>query len=180
MADGLATLDGDHFRVRVTEAARDLIGRMIVVGRGAEQRSAIVVETEAYAGLDDPASHAAFRPGGRAAVMASEPGTIYVYAAYGMYPCLNIVADERGVSSAVLVRGVWVDGDERAVLGPGLTTRLLGITLDDHGSMIGEGRIRISSVRRDATISVLPRVGIRRGVELPWRFIDQRVERNCG
>jgi DNA-3-methyladenine glycosylase len=169
-------VDCDHFRTSVIDAARDLIGRTVFVAEPGALKSAVIVETEAYGGPDDPASHAAFRPGGRAAVMAGDPGTLYVYAAYGMYPCLNIVTDKPGVPSAVLIRGIWAEDNERPVLGPGRSARLLGVTLDDHSSTVSAGRIRISASRDAGSISTSPRVGIRRGMELPWRFIDERVE----
>lgn len=164
-------LDPEHFVVDVVDAARDLLGRSLdVYDELGAVRRAMVVETEAYGGPDDPASHAAFKPNGRAAVMFEEPGMIYVYAAYGMYPCLNIVTGPAGTPSAVLVRGVWLDGATLPTLGPGRTTRALGVSLADHGSRVGE-RIRISSTRRQLEISTSPRVGITRGIETPWRFI---------
>lgn len=132
---------------------------------------AIIVETEAYGGHDDPASHAAFRPGGRAALMAAAPGHIYVYAAYGMYPCLNIVAEPEGRAAAVLIRGIWVDGDRKVTLGPGRTTRRLGVVLSDHGRRIGDGRFAIGAERRELRLACTPRIGITRGVETPWRFV---------
>jgi DNA-3-methyladenine glycosylase len=173
------TVSCDHFLMDVVSAARDLIGRSIIV-TGGSPSSAVIVETEAYAGTDDPASHAAFRPGGRAAAMFARAGTVYVYAAYGMYPCLNIVTGEVGAPAAVLIRGIWPEGWDRPVLGPGRSARFLGVTLDDHGSTITRGRIRVSAGRSEVVVNASPRVGIRRGVELPWRFVDSRAERNPG
>lgn len=170
-----STLTCAHFSMDVVTAARDLIGRRLVVN-DRDARGAIIVETEAYAGSDEPASHAAFRPGGRAAAMYAGGGTIYVYAAYGVYPCLNIVTGRPGDASAVLIRGVWQPDAEHPTLGPGRVTKLLGVTLDDHGSTVERGRIRVSADRRELTIAMSPRIGVRRGVELPWRFIDERVE----
>lgn len=161
-----------HFRQEVLAAARDLIGRTVVVEHEDDsRRCGLVVECEAYGGPDDPASHAAFRPGGRAALMFGDAGTIYVYAAYGMYPCLNIVTGVVGEPSAVLVRGVVIDGDQGTVLGPGRTSRALGISLQDHGVDVLGPRLRVTSARRRLTIRSTPRIGITRGVERPWRFI---------
>jgi len=155
----------------VVDAARDLIGRRIFVDDDdGTLRSGMIVETEAYGGSEDPASHAAFKPNGRAAVMSGKPGVVYVYAAYGMYPCLNIVTGLEGTPSAVLVRGVWLDGDALPTLGPGRTTRALGVTLADHGRRLGE-RLGISAARQSLEVMVTPRVGITRGVETPWRFV---------
>jgi DNA-3-methyladenine glycosylase len=167
-ADGW--LPCEHFAGNVVELARDLLGRTLRV-RGAMEQFATIVETEAFAGLDDPASHAAFRPGGRAAVMRERAGLIYVYAAYGMYPCFNIVCGAEGEAAAVLLRGVWIVGQPKPVLGPGRATRALGIGLSDHGQSVSGERFAISAARADYAIEQLPRVGITRGVELPWRFL---------
>lgn len=165
-------LDADYFEAPVQEVARDLIGRDLLVRDPAgELIVATIVETEAYGGPDDPASHAAFRPGGRAAIMAGPPGSVYVYAAYGMYPCFNIVTGPEGVASAVLLRGVHRAGDERPTFGPGRTTRLLGITLEDHGERIPGARFNVSRRRRNLPIGVTPRIGITRAVDTAWRFV---------
>jgi DNA-3-methyladenine glycosylase len=111
--------------------------------------------------------------------MFGAPGVIYVYAAYGMYPCLNVVTGPLGEPSAVLVRGVWLDGDMLPTLGPGKTTRALGVTLADHGSRIGE-RVHISAERRLLEITASTRVGITRGADTPWRFIAANTSNRDG
>jgi DNA-3-methyladenine glycosylase len=163
----------NHFGGEVVALARDLIGRELIVHSESERVVAIVIETEAYAGIDDPASHAAFRPGGRAAAMFGPPGTIYIYAAYGMYPCLNIVTGAEGVPSAILVRGIALLESSVTVSGPGRLTRQLGVTLADHGRMLGDGRFDVSVRRHECDIIETPRVGITRGMEHPWRFLGQ-------
>lgn len=169
-------LQPGHFAQPVVAAARDLIGRTLVVEAvDGELRRGLVVETEAYGGPDDPASHAAFKPGGKAALMFGEPGLVYVYAAYGMYPCLNIVAGPAGEPSAVLVRGVVMEGETRPTLGPGRTTRTLGISLADHGGAIGDDRLRVTVERRTLVVRATTRIGITRGVDVPWRFIAADV-----
>jgi DNA-3-methyladenine glycosylase len=172
-----AWLPCEHFARDVIRAAMDLIGRTVSV-RGPEgTRRARIVETEAYGGRDDPASHAAFRPGGRASLMAGEPGRLYVYAAYGMYPCLNIVVDAPGVAAAVLLRGAWFDGDVRPVLGPGRLSKALEVTLDDHGTWACAGRFRISAERLPGNILATSRVGVTRGADVPWRFVAEDASR---
>lgn len=161
-----------HFAGDVVALARDLIGRALRV-RGASEQRATIIETEAYAGREDPASHAAFRPGGRAAIMRGAPGRVYIYAAYGMYPCLNIVCGAEGEAAAVLVRGVWIAGQPEPVLGPGRVTRALGIGLDDQGHTVCDDRFAVSVARTPFEIEQSPRVGITRGVELPWRFVGR-------
>jgi len=65
-----------------------------------------IVETEAYGGLEDRASHARFGPTERNRVMFGPPGIAYVYLVYGMYDCLNVVAGPVGNPAAVLIRAV--------------------------------------------------------------------------
>jgi DNA-3-methyladenine glycosylase len=103
--------------------------------------------------------------------MLAEAGLIYVYAAYGMYPCLNIVTGPVGIPSAVLVRGVWVAGDDRPTLGPGRTTRRLGVGMDDHGRSIGDGRFAVTASRVAIPTYETPRIGITRATEVLWRFV---------
>ncbi len=163
---------GQAFFGRPVEVvARDLIGRSLRVSRSGTDVRALIVETEAYGDATDLASHAAFRPGGRAALMAEAAGHVYVYSAYGMYPCFNIVTGPTGVASAVLLRGVWRDGDELAVFGPGRTTRLLGIDGDDHGTRIPGERFGVTADRRELDVTATSRIGISRAEETLWRFI---------
>lgn len=65
-----------------------------------------VVETEAYHGLEDSASHARFGEGGRAAPMFGQPGRAYIYLIYGMYHMLNVTTADVGVPGAVLIRAI--------------------------------------------------------------------------
>ncbi|HMM40879.1 MAG TPA: DNA-3-methyladenine glycosylase [Thermomicrobiales bacterium] len=169
-------LPADWFAGDVASVARDLIGRWLTVGVDV---MALILETEAYGGADDPASHAAFRPGGRAAIMAAEAGSVYVYAAYGMYPCFNIVSGATGSASAVLLRAVCLPGQPQPVNGPGRTSRALGITLDDHGERLPGDRFAVSAHREPCRIRQTPRVGISRGVETPWRFVGQPIAGDC-
>jgi DNA-3-methyladenine glycosylase len=175
LADG-QVLGCDAFAGEFTEIARDLIGRSLIVRRDDATIAALIVETEAYGGMDDPASHAAFRPGGRAAAMFGPPGRVYVYSAYGVYPCFNIVTGPEGVPSAVLIRGALIDGDRRVTSGPGRVTRALGIGTDDHGNTVCGGRFNITAARLSMSIVATPRIGITRGVNLPWRFLGTAIE----
>ncbi|MCO5175370.1 MAG: DNA-3-methyladenine glycosylase [Thermomicrobiales bacterium] len=163
-------LAASWFAADVVTVARELIGRRLSVGG---TTCAIILETEAYGGPDDSASHAAFRPGGRAALMAAEAGHIYVYAAYGVYPCFNIVTGPVGEASAVLLRSVQIVGTPRSINGPGRTSRALGISLADHGRQVPDARFSVSVDRLPCRIVQTPRIGITRGVDVPWRFVGQ-------
>lgn len=169
--DDRDALTCEYFAAHPDVVALDLIGRTLRV-RGSESAcSAVIVETEAYGGVDDLASHAAFRPGGRAAIMWEAPGFIYVYAAYGMYPCLNIVTRPEGEPSAVLIRGILPLGATKPVSGPGRSARLLGVTLDDQGETVGGARFSISTSKEPLEVERTQRIGITRGVETEWRYV---------
>jgi DNA-3-methyladenine glycosylase len=90
------------------EVARDLLGRLLVSRIDSETVVARIVETEAYVGPHDPASHAAERIGrtARNAAMFGSPGTAYVYRIYGIHWCLNAVTGPIGFPAAVLIRAL--------------------------------------------------------------------------
>jgi len=165
--------------------ARDLLGRVLVSAVGDARVVGIVVETEAYGGSDDPASHAATRNGStrRNRTMWSRGGTAYVYRSYGAHWCLNVVTGPQGLPAAVLLRGLEVvDGEPVALRrregrrpltsGPGRLAQALGITsaLDGHDLegpplMLCEG-IAVP----DSAVLVSGRIGVSKAVERPWRF----------
>src|SRR5271167_476767 len=84
------------------EVARDLLGKVLVHGPTA----GIIVETEAYLGGDDLAAHSARGITPRTRVIFGPPGHAYVYFIYGMYECLNLVAEPEGQPGCVLVRAI--------------------------------------------------------------------------
>ena len=143
-----------------------------------------IVETEAYLGPEDAASHAAFRPGNRA-LFYGEGGHAYVYLNYGVHYCLNAITNPAGVPGCVLIRALspleglaamarrrGVPVSPRLASGPGNLTRALGITLRDNGADLTTGRLVIRPRDVAATFAVGhgPRVGITRSVDLPLRF----------
>src|SRR5579885_403602 len=85
-----------------TEVARDLLGKILVHGPAA----GIIVETEAYLGGEDLAAHSARGITPRTRVIFGPPGHAYVYFIYGMYECLNLVAEPEGQPGCVLIRAV--------------------------------------------------------------------------
>src|ERR1700689_2781578 len=84
------------------QVARDLLGKVVVHG----PTSGIIVETEAYLGGDDLASHSAAGITDRTRVIFGPPGHAYVYLSYGIHECLNIVAETDRVPGAVLIRAL--------------------------------------------------------------------------
>jgi len=90
----------------VDEAARALLGALVVRDTASGRRVARIVETEAYGGPEDRASHARFGRTTRNAVMYGPAGRAYVYLVYGLHHCLNVVCGPEGEASAVLIRAV--------------------------------------------------------------------------
>lgn len=107
--------------------ARDLIGCYLIkrLNNGKKERFKIV-ETEAYEGLNDKASHASRGETARNKVMFGEAGVWYVYFTYGMHYMLNIVCGPKGHPAAVLIRGV-VSKEGEKILGPARLTKKLNI-----------------------------------------------------
>ncbi|GIK41783.1 MAG: DNA-3-methyladenine glycosylase [Chloroflexota bacterium] len=87
--------------------ARELLGQRLVRELDGQRLSGLIVETEAYIGPDDSASHAyRKRNSDRAQVMFGPPGRTYVYFIYGMYFMLNLVTEAEGFPAAVLIRAI--------------------------------------------------------------------------
>jgi DNA-3-methyladenine glycosylase len=166
--------------------ARALLGRLLVHDTPAGRLAGRVIETEAYHGARDPASHAFRGRTARNAAMFGPPGHAYVYFIYGVHHCLNVVTGREGEASAVLIRALEpVAGLEtmarrrgavapaRLACGPGNVARALGLTRADDGADLVAGSLWISSSpprRGGRRIVSGPRIGVARGAERPWRF----------
>ena len=165
------------------DVARDLLGKIIVHGPTA----GIIVETEAYPGGDDFASHSARGITPRTRVIFGPPGHAYVYFIYGMYQCLNLVCEPDGTPGCVLLRaldplaGIGIMQGRRPAArkfadlasGPGKLTLALGITLQHNGADVTRGAlvVREPAERQHFEILVTPRIGISQCVESPLRFL---------
>ena len=180
-----------YTRANVLTVARELLGRLLVVPASNGARvSGIIVETEAYRGPQDRASHAyGGRRTARTRTMYAIGGTAYVYFVYGMYHQFNVVTSVADVPHAVLVRalepveglalmrrrrrGRPLDG---LTSGPGKLCLALGIDRGfDRTDLLG-GRVFVEEGRgpvRRSAVAVGPRVGIDYAGEWadkPWRF----------
>ena len=167
--------------------ARALLGRVLVHDDPRAGRLAgLIVETEAYAGADDPASHAYRGETPRNRVMFGPPGVAYVYFTYGMHHCFNVVCGAVGQPSAVLVRALepllglaamqrrraGVEG-ARVARGPGSLARAMGLDLRLDGADLTRGALWIADLpprRLGRRIGRGPRVGITRAATFPWRY----------
>lgn len=121
----IKTLSQKFFNRQTLKVAEGLIGKFLVRKIGGRQIESMIIEVEAYRGLDDKASHASRGKTPRTNVMFGSPGYWYVYLVYGMYHCLNVVTEKKNYPAAVLIRGVYVDGCR--IQGPGRVCRYLHI-----------------------------------------------------
>ena len=185
-------LDIEFYGRDTSIVAVELIGKLLVRRfsgkRSSKALGGIITETEAYYGIDDPASHAYRGVTGRSKIMFGRPGIAYVYFCYGMHHMLNAVTEKEGIPGAVLIRAVRpVSGIEIMISnrhasstgnlthGPGKLTEAFGITLDDNGRDltqessclnicdhgIDSGRVRIKRSNR---------IGLSRGKDMQLRF----------
>jgi DNA-3-methyladenine glycosylase len=158
------------------EVARALLGKIIVHQDGAARRAARVVETEAYHGKDDEASHARFGPTQRAAIMFGPPGVAYVYLVYGLLHCMNVITGDEGEPSAILVRAAEpLEGCLHATTGPGNLTRALGIRRQTHNGLDVTGDVLFfeDAPPPAERIVAAPRVNVAyagRWAAKKWRF----------
>jgi len=181
----------------VVHIARALIGKILVTTFNGVTTSGRIVETEAYNGLEDRASHAfGGRKTKRTSVMYMPGGTVYVYLCYGLHHLFNVVTNVAGVPHAVLIRSVAaIDGADkilerlgRAKLqnnllkGPGVVSKGLGITTRQTGSSLFGSDIFItadSEIIGINDIEATARIGVNyAGVDalLPYRFICKKIQ----
>ena len=122
-----------------TLVARELLGKHLVHVVAGEARIGRIVETEAYLGPHDLAAHSARGLTPRTSVMFGPPGHAYVYLIYGMHWCMNVVTEEEGHASAVLLRALEpVANLEGRTQGPALLCKAMGIT----GALTGHDLVR--------------------------------------
>ena len=167
--------------------ARWLLGKRLVVTKGKNRTSGIIVETEAYGGPDDLACHAYQKETERNRAMFAAPGHIYVYLIYGMYYCINLSCGPEGEGFAVLVRALEPDEGEAGMYsrrntdkaknlcsGPGKLCQALDITRKRHNfqSIFDSERVWLEEGRRVSKIVDKPRIGISKSIDLPWRFYE--------
>ncbi|PST83205.1 DNA-3-methyladenine glycosylase [Pedobacter yulinensis] len=175
----------------VIKLAVSLLGKVLYTKINEQITAGIIVETEAYNGVTDKASHAyGGRRTNRTEIMYGAGGVSYVYLCYGMHCLFNVVTSGPGEPHAVLVRGIeplegleLMMGRRKALVhkpnltaGPGSAAKALGIDrllngqdltgdhiwIEDHGIRYAENQI-VSG----------PRIGVDYAGEdalLPWRF----------
>jgi DNA-3-methyladenine glycosylase len=169
-------LDRAFFERPTLKVARALIGCTLVHEVGGAPRRGRIVETEAYDGLRDRASHAHRGPTPRNRVMFGPPGVAYVYLIYGLHHCLNLVTREEGYPAAVLIRALEPAPGLPPCSGPGRLTRALAIDRRQDGLDVTRPPLYVAPRRRrPARILTTPRIGVDYAgawAARPWRFVD--------
>lgn len=176
----------------VLSVSQELIGKVLCTRMQGEFTSGIITETEAYAGVNDKASHAyGNRRTRRTETMYRQGGVSYVYLCYGIHHLLNVVTNSRDIPHAVLIRGIHPLQGKQTILkrravknpgkdlcsGPGKVSQALGVkTKHDNTSLLGntiwieDKNISVSS----ENIKTTPRIGVDYAGEdalLPYRFL---------
>lgn len=170
--------------------AQGLIGRTLVTIRRGCRTTGRIVETEAYLGASDPASHAyRYRRHAQNQALYGPAGSWYVYLSYGMHWCVNLVAGSPGEGAAVLLRALEpLEGQEamrrrrgvesvRALCsGPGRLTQAMGVTrsgldgvpmAESYATVLSAAPILVGEV------AARPRIGISVAADLPLRFVER-------
>jgi DNA-3-methyladenine glycosylase len=177
------------------DVAGDLLGHILVHDRGGVVTSGVIVEVEAYIGESDPACHAAPGPTTRNAPLYGPPGFAYVYLNYGIHTLVNLVTEPEGSPAAVLIRALAprdglatmrrrrarpkkgrrpVAGRRLSVdelcRGPGNLTTAMAIGLEENClDLLGDRLYVARGASPSGTVAWGPRIGIRVGMDRPWR-----------
>lgn len=170
------------------DVARDLLGKLLVH----RETAGLIVEVEAYLGVNDRAAHAWRGLTPRTRVLFGPPGHAYVYFIYGMYECLNLVAEPEGDAGCVLIRaaqplaGLEIMQRRRPnartprqfASGPGKLTLAFGITRRENGRDVTHGSLTVRHWEHgiETKIGVSPRIGIRHCADWPLRFFVEGNE----
>jgi DNA-3-methyladenine glycosylase len=172
--------------------AKDLIGKYLFTKIDGQICGGIIMETEAYKGVEDRACHAfGGRRTPRNEMMYAQGGVAYVYLCYGIHPLLNVVTNQKNIPDAVLIRAILATHGEELMLkrtgkpqmtpqvtcGPGKVTKALGVIRSDNGEPLQSKRIWIEDGSFDLSkteIRNTPRIGVESAGDaalLPYRFV---------
>lgn len=185
-------LDYDFYRRDdVNLISRELLGKFLFTRINGYLTGGIIVETEAYAGVTDRASHAwGNRRTARTEVMYRDGGLAYIYLCYGIHHLFNVITNIKEVPHAILIRALEpVEGipfmlerrrqrqaGPKLTAGPGMLTQALGLTRDQDGSDLKGSVVWIEDHNKsylNHEIIASPRVGVDyagEDAENPWRY----------
>ena len=170
----------------VVDLAQQFLGKWLITNFDGQLTGGMIIETEAYKGPEDKASHAYNnRRTKRTEVMFASGGVAYVYLCYGMHNLFNIVTNKQGTPHAILVRalkpGLGIEimqqrrkTDRNLTNGPGTVCQALGITCAHNGHPLNEAPLWIEDRGVKGKIESSARIGVGYAQEhaaLPWRFL---------
>ena len=165
--------------------AKELIGKVLVHKIDSLIISGIIVETEAYTGKNDPATHSYIGKTKRNEVMFEEGGKVYVYFTYGNHYCFNVVTGKKEQGNAVLIRAVEpLDGIEfmktqrstnnvyNLTSGPGKLAKAFGIDKKVYGEDLRGDKIFIAEPETNPKLIIArsTRIGITKNADKLYRF----------
>jgi DNA-3-methyladenine glycosylase len=182
-----ATLPVAFFQRPADVVAQELLGTLVVSAVGGRRTIGRIVETEAYLGRDDPASHGyQDRRHAQNESLYGPPETWYVYLSYGMHWCANLVCGPEGHASAVLLRALEpIDGlatmrrrrggvpDRQLCSGPGRLCQALGITRTLDGAPMRRSSVMVQAADVPPAVVASARIGITKAADWPLRFVIQ-------
>lgn len=177
--------DRSWYARSATEVAQSLIGQVLVHETPEGRVSGRIVETEAYLGFDDAASHAAIYRNSVAKLQRT-PGVVYMYRAYGIHAMFNVVTNLEHDASAVLIRSVepicgielfkqrrGAVADKSLTRGPGNLCQAFGFRLEHDGvDLVEDQSIWIEISGESTEIFCSPRIGITRNADAFLRYYD--------
>ena len=181
----MRTLPRRFYNRDTVSVAKDLLGKILVRKIGKQELTGIIIETEAYKGKNDPASHASKKKTERNKVMFGQVGWSYVYFTYGMHYCFNVVAKKDSEESgAVLIRSIQprlgietmiknrkIDLISNLVNGPAKLTQAMQITKKQyHVDLTKDSNLFIIDGIKTTKILAKPRIGIKVGSDKLWNF----------
>ena len=179
------------YKRNVLTVAKELLGKVFVVKKKKQYLCGKIVEVEAYDGSIDQAAHTYIGKTKRNEIMFEEGGLLYVYFTYGMYYCCNVVTGEKDERTAILLRAVEpIEGTDTIALnrfgktnisskeklnltsGPGKLCMAFKINKKHNGTDLTSDNIFILNNRKipEDKIVTTTRIGIKKSIELPWRF----------
>lgn len=191
--EAIKKIDGDFYtRSSVTRVARDLLGKILVTRFGGQYTSGRIVETEAYAGAIDRASHAyGGRRTARTEILYQEAGTAYIYLCYGIHHLFNVVTNKKDIPHAILIRALEpLEGinmmlrrtgkkkaDYTLTRGPGNLSKALGLSTAFTGHSLLSDDLYIGDdgykIKKNSILAT-PRIGVDYAGEdaaLLYRFV---------
>ena len=171
-------MNRQFFARSVHDVAPELIGATLLC----DGVGGTIVEVEAY-DHEDPAAHGYRGRTERNASMFGPPGHAYVYRSYGIHWCLNLVCEEEGSASAVLLRALEPtsgldamrarrgrEDDRLLCAGPGRLCQALAVTREHDGMPLDQPPFELRPRAHEPEVVAGTRVGITRAAERPWRY----------